>query len=116
MSVCGLQSPSDLDGVDQWDSLTGTSQAVPRAELLLNYDAYETTSAKEGGMKERSNPIGALISSGLKLLVNEYNVSWYRPDMYDYEVGDHAECVDVYTKATQADVLLFDLQEDPYER
>jgi hypothetical protein len=83
----------------------GTQQGPARQELLLNYDAYETISTSTssssassfsamgevGGMQLRPRPVGGVTDGRFKLLVNEYNVSWYKPDMVDYDEKSHAE-------------------------
>jgi hypothetical protein len=103
-------SDLDLDGVNQWEALSGADTDTVRDSIVLNYDTYNTLS--DFSLAESDTPTAAVIFDTFKMIVNEYNVSWY--DVSDEASDSHGECATLGASEDKAN-FLFDLNTDTGE-
>lgn len=71
--------PSDLDGVDQWQSLLGQSADQPRSEILHNIDLWQVAHGSVSNLTELDMPIQAIRVGDMKLVMGQDSSAYFRP-------------------------------------
>lgn len=117
MHLARIETPSDIDGVNQWHAIaaasTGVNKKSPRSEILHNVDYWRYPSVDS--LQKMSNPRAAIRSSDMKLIVHHWDMPKYvcPADTLDDGIDGLDDCAE--PPGDDLENFLFNITADPTE-
>lgn len=117
MHLARIETPSDIDGVNQWHAIaaasTGINKKSPRSEILHNVDYWRYPSVDS--LQKMSNPRAAIRSGDMKLIVHHWDMPKYvcPADTLDDGIDGLDDCAE--PPGDDLENFLFNITADPTE-